>query len=153
MSLALLHSQADIIRRLLIQLGVGTAPETYTGDAGPQWPVYAADEPDAPDNAITVYDTAPVSKGRIMIGGEQIQDLGFTATVRGDHVYGFRKAKEAEIALNESVYDALVNIDGAQYIVHSCNQLTLVAFGKSDLPGTMRRRFNINGLACLYRKT
>jgi hypothetical protein len=51
MSGSLDHFPADIIRQLLIDLGVGL-DVTAT-----DWPAFSQKEPDSPDNVITVFDT------------------------------------------------------------------------------------------------
>lgn len=71
------HSPADVIRYLLIQLGLGTDPGDNT-----DWPIYAPSEPDKPDNAITVYTTAPDLHGRAMPTKEILQHFGVLIRVR-----------------------------------------------------------------------
>jgi hypothetical protein len=65
-----------VIQQVLIELGLGTDPDTDPGEA---WPVYSGSEPggqDAPDNCLTVYDTDPKPDGRSMLDGETWQHYG-----------------------------------------------------------------------------
>jgi hypothetical protein len=58
MSGSLDHFPADIIRQLLIDLGVGL------GVTATDWPAFSQKEPDSPDNVITVFDTMGRDLGR-----------------------------------------------------------------------------------------
>lgn len=77
MSSATTHSPADIIRYLLVQLGLGTLPSSNGA-----WPIYALDEPDSPDSCITVYDTTGVLDGHSLIDGEMGIHEGIQVRVR-----------------------------------------------------------------------
>ena len=59
MSGSLAHLPEDIVRYLLIDLSVGTLPSDVD-----DWPIYATQEPDKPDNVITVYGTEGNKHGR-----------------------------------------------------------------------------------------
>ena len=54
----LLHSPADILRHLLVDLGAGVLPENGTKT---NWPISEGQELNAPDNAICTYDTEGLS--------------------------------------------------------------------------------------------
>jgi hypothetical protein len=142
-SAALAHSPADIVRRLLIRLGVGTDPD----DAQP-WPVYASGEPSSPDSAITVYDTIGRQNGRIQTSGMQHEYHGVQVRVRAAaHTAGFAKARSIAVALDEDVYLTNVYIGAASYLVHSMMRTgDVIALGKSD---SKRSIFTINALASL----
>ena len=87
-TVGLVHSPADIVAQLLIDLGLGTDPTTNG-----TWPIYVGREPTIPDNCITVYDTAGVDDGRSMIDGETWNHYGFQVRVRSvDHRTGWVKA-------------------------------------------------------------
>jgi hypothetical protein len=138
----LLHSPADILRRLLVSLGLGTLPS-----AGGAWPVYAPEfSADAPDNAIVVKDTAGRTHGRTMPDGQRQGQDGAQIMVRAkDHVTGYPKAIAIAIALNQSVYDAGVTVGAARYLVHSVYCGDVLGLGKDD-PTAERNLFTVNAL-------
>jgi hypothetical protein len=142
MANTLTHSPADIIRWLLVSLGLGSDP-----DEGAPWPVYAAGEPNAPDNVITVYDTAGTDDGRSMIDGEVMGHNGVQIRVRSTtHPVGYAKADAVWTALCEEVYDNTVTIDGVSYLVHSVNKIgDVLALGK-EVPASKRSLFTINAV-------
>src|SRR3954468_4142840 len=78
MALPFLHTQANIIRWLLIGLGIGVDP-----DISPQgtWPIYSTSEPDTPDAVITIFNTTGQMDGRSMFG-EEYEHYGFQMRVR-----------------------------------------------------------------------
>lgn len=141
------HSPADVLRRLLIQLGLGTAPETRPLES---WPIYASNEPSDPDNCITVYDTAGTDDGRSMIDGELFGHYGIQVRVRSlDHATGWLKADAIQTALAETVYDNAVTIGGSSYLVHSANKIgDVLALGK-DVSDTKRSLFTLNAVLSL----
>ena len=80
MSGVLTHSPAQIIQQLFVDLGIGTLPETDS-----DWPISATQEIDgdtAPDDVITIYDTAARRDGRIMDDGVVVEHYGIQAKVR-----------------------------------------------------------------------
>ena len=96
MANSLLHSTADVIRKLLIDLSLGTQPS-----ANADWPVYCASEPSFPDNCITVYDTEGMSDGRSMVDGEVWGHNGFQIRIRAvSHTVGWLKADSIWVALS-----------------------------------------------------
>lgn len=144
MSTPMLHSPADILAQLIVDLGKGTDPT-----AGGAWPVFVAGEPTAPDNAITVYDTTPQDDGRSMIDGEMLGHFGFQVRVRGTtHSVAYVKAEAVRVALEESVYDRTVHRDGSTYLVHCVAKTNFLSIGK-DVPTSKRSLFTINGLVSL----
>lgn len=150
MSLPFLHSTADVMQSLLIQMGLADDPMD-TGTAGIGWPAFVADEPSEPDNAITCYDTTPIDDGRIQTDGECIRHPGVQVRVRGrTHAAGFAKADALRRALNEDVYDELVNISGSRYLVHCVNGAEVLFIGRES-PETRRRLFTINATVTLDR--
>lgn len=149
MSTALLHSPADMIAQLLVDLGLGTSP---TADPLGAWPVYVDQEPATPDNCITVYDTSPQSDGRSMIDGETFQHFGFQVRVRGiTHKIGYAKAEAIRVMLNENSYDKTVHLDLSHYLIHCINGTTLLRLGKNT-PSDKRSLYTINAKLCLGDK-
>ena len=143
----LAHSQADIIRYLLIQLGLGGNPLT---SPLPAWPIYAADEPDVPDNCITVYDTPGIKHCRVMPGGEVQEHHGFQVRIRAtSHPVGRTKADAIKITIDQVVYQNLITVGSTSYRVHCLNRTTDVLSLGREVPLARRSLFTVNGLASL----
>ncbi len=141
----LLHSVDDVIRRMLVQLGLVADP-----DVSPlgSWPGYTADEPSSPDNVVTVYGTTGRDFGRIMIDGERPEHEGFQVRVRAvDHPTGFRKARALAVALDTLVYRQQVSggtLSPNVYCVHSISRTSnVIPLGK-ETPKSRRKLFTIN---------
>lgn len=146
MSLSFLHSPADVIRWLLISLGLGTDPL-----ANNLWPIVVDDEPELPDNVLTIYDTTARDDGRAMIDGESWHHMGFQVRIRSrDFTAGYVKADAIQVALDEQVYQNTVSIGTARYLVDCITGTTLIRLGK-ELPASKRSLFTINALAPIIR--
>jgi hypothetical protein len=142
------HSPADVLRWLLIHLGVGTDPTT-----GGSWPIHASSEPDLPDNLITVYDTAGTTDGRIHRTGETAEHRGVMVQVRGtSQPTAWAKADSVKVALDESLSNELVTVDDAEYIVHAATRHSgPLSLGRE--PSTNRFLFTINAVVSLRQIT
>ena len=140
----LTHSPADIVRRVLIDLGLGVDPPSTP------WPVFASGEPDTPDNCITVYDTAGLDHGRSMIDGELFGHNGVQVRVRSNsHATGWTKADAIQTGMAKSVYQETVTISGQAYLVHAIAKIgDVLTFGK-ETPTSKRSLFTINALASI----
>lgn len=138
------HSPADVVRWLLVLMGLGSAP------GGGDWPVFAAGEPDLPDNCITVYDTQGTDDGRSQIDGELFSHEGIQVRVRArTHPEGWVKAHAIREALAKQAYDETVVTGGEAYLVHSINRIgNVIALGK-EVPSTKRSLFTINATVSL----
>lgn len=155
MSGNLFHSPADIIRTLLIDLGMATAPS-----AGGDWPAYVAQEPDTPDSVITVYDTAGTTGGRLQTSGETVEQHGFQVRVRdANHFEGYEKARAIAVALDESVANAVVSVGddvgtgSDTYIVYAVTRKGgIISLGKES-PASKRSIFTINAVVALRQET
>jgi len=147
-SLALLHSPAEVLQQLLQDIGAADDPE---GD-DPSWPVYSTSRPDAPDQLIAVVDTAAQDDGKLM-SGEYTQHWGVQLCVRSNgHNAGLVKAESVRRQLNEDVYQAVVNLDDATYFVPAVlARPTLVL--DTDSPNSKRCLFTINCLFVVDRRT
>lgn len=144
---ALAHSQSEVIRKALVNLSLGTDANLSPLQA---WPVYANGEPDTPDSAITVYDSAGRDGGREMINGERQEFHGFQVRVRAAaRNTGYAKARAIAVAMDESVYQNSVVIGANTYLLHSIFRTSDVLDIGRERPTSERRIFTINGLAMI----
>lgn len=141
------HSPADISSRVLISEAVGTDPDDANEDVDVEdWPIHVGNEPDNPDNCITVYDTAGKSHGRSHIDGETFEHHGIQVKVRSQsYSIGYAKAREIAVAMDTSVYDELLTIDTANYRFHSFTRVSDVLSIGND-PNRESVSFTINAL-------
>ncbi len=148
---SLSHSQADIIAQLLIDLAFGTDP-TIDGT----WPIYVTEEPDNPDNVITVYDTVGTSDGRTQFDGEQQIHHGVQVRVRSTtHHPGYDKANDIAVGLDETILRDTVGVASvfgtgtAQYFVDSVSRKgDVISLGRES-PNSKRTIFTINATVAL----
>lgn len=146
MSLQLLHSPAEIIAQVIIDLGSAT-----DGSLNQSWPIYDNVEPNDPDNCLTVYDTAGTPDGRYMVGG--IADLhhGVQVRVRSyDHSPGYAKAMEIR-ALFEPLLNKQVSLGSSLYLIECINKIGDVLPLGQDVPDSKRRAFTINVVTPITR--
>ena len=102
----LVHSPADVLRYTLVSLGVGTLP-SVNGN----WPIFATNEPETPDELITLYDTMPWVRGRSQPDGEVQEHHGVQVRVRAGHpALGFKKCWEVAQALDLQVHHLNVTV-------------------------------------------
>jgi hypothetical protein len=103
---ALQNTPSDVVRYLLVQLDVATLPTD-----GDDWPAYEGQEPDSPDDCITVYTTTGVDDGRSMIDGELWQHYGVQVRVRSStSVAGWQKANAIRDAMAKEVQREIVAV-------------------------------------------
>ena len=134
------HSPADVVRWLLVSLGQATDPA-----AGTAWPAYCANEPNAPDNVVTTYDTAGNLFGREHSGGEMQEHYGVQIRLRAaTHAAGWAKINAITTALDESTYQETVTIGAAQYCVKSARRSSGVAALGNESAASKRRVFTVN---------
>ena len=149
MSGSLVHSPAQIISQLLIDLSLGTAPV----DEG-SWPIRFSGEADSPDNVITVYDAPGIKDGRSQIDGEVQEHHGIQVRVRaGKHGVGYTKARAIAIGLDESVQLNSVTISESVYLVYAISRTSdVLALGK-DHPTSNLNLFTLNAVVALRQIT
>ena len=160
MPIAFLHSPAQIIQQVLIDLAAGTDPTPWEDEEAAialgsvaAWPVFSVGEPSRPDNVITIYDTSPQSDGSSMVDGETWFHYGFQVMVRTTlHKNGFVKANYIHKALDEDVYNTVVTLTepDVQYLIQSISGTLPLVLGK-ETPSSKRDLFTINALATLRR--
>lgn len=155
MSGALNHSPADIIRKLLVDLSVGSLPSLSTTF----WPIYVARTPDTPDSVITITDVESVKNGRVMVNGEVQEHHGIQIAVRDpDFRIGYDKAREVAITLDETVYLNLVSMDDSTgtgtstYLVQSASRVGGVISAGKDVATSKRNLFTINAVVSLRQQ-
>lgn len=143
MSVELTHSPAEILAVALIAEGVVTTP---TGLVTDLWPLHIAEEPDRPDDCLTVYDTVGQQDGSSMHGGYLWEQQGFQLRVRAStHRIGWKKADQLRTTLAQSVYFENVTIEAKTYVLYCAGDVgPILALGKESQTST-RRIFTING--------
>lgn len=141
----LTHSPGDVVRQLLIGLGLGTDP----ADSG-LWPVFAAVEPNTPDNCITLYDTESRRHGRTQTDGEIQEHHGIQFVIRSaTYASGYTKARAIAVAADETVYQNTVTISGTSYTVHQISRTGDVLALGQQTPESKRYLFTINAVVSL----
>lgn len=107
------HSPSDILRYLLIDLSVGTLPTDNQN-----WPIYVANEPNKPDNCITIYDTIGTDDGRSMIDGDIWKHDGIQVRVRSvDYRTGWDKITIVQETLAKQIRNTSIWVDDEPYLV------------------------------------
>lgn len=151
-SLIALHSQAEVIRWLLIKLGLGTDPELSQA-----WPIGKGSEFDQPDNTITVYNTTGQIDGREMIEGEVFEHYGYQIRVRATRERLVAAKMATIVRTLESVANEIVTIDAnsdvgaASYIVCAVNRRGSVIDMGKEYPTSERNVFTLNAVSAIYR--
>lgn len=145
MSGALDHTQAKIMRALLIFLGQATLPSD-DGD----WPAFTGHEPNAPDSVITIYNTTGLKDGRSMIDGEVEMHPGVQIRVRApDEDGASTKINAIAQALDTEVKYAVVTIDGSVYTIYSVSRTSDPFSLGQETPNSSRYIFTLNVVASL----
>lgn len=136
---ALAVTSVEIVRRVLIDLGLGVLPS-----AGGAWPIYAHTEPQDGDNIIVVIGTSPEINAHIQIDGDVEQYHGIQILVRSsnDEVGGV-KAYAVEAALN-AVLNQTVSYSGHTFQVQSAIKRSGFSFLGAEAPVSHRRIFSMN---------
>jgi hypothetical protein len=138
------HSPAAVLRQALVDLGLGSDP-----GAGQEWPAFATKEPDAPENALTLYDTAGRDLGRTAPDQGRTEMPGVQVRVRAGRVAdGWAKANALAVALDR-VYWQTVVVDSTPYLLWHVARTTGVLSLGLDSPNTARRLFTVNALASI----
>ena len=151
---------SDIVRTIMTSYSMG---ETYTsGHSGgsaadsDDWPIAVHNMPDAPDNMIAVFDTAPVRQGRLM-WGKVLFNPGFQIRVRSnDYQWGWQQANNLMRALSESVLPPPdgnpISLNSRAYHVQTVRIVSgPLAMGKEEKV-SKRYLFSINGTLTVDRK-
>lgn len=147
-ALPLLHSPADIVRGVLIDLGAASSPDISPRTA---WPAFSGKEPDSPDEVITLYDTQGFSDGRFMIDGELFSHPGIQLRVRSkDTPRGYSKASQLRSAL-AGILNAELTIGANSYVLHCVAKISDVIALGDESPQSKRQLFTVNAVASVRR--
>lgn len=148
MSLPLLHSPADIVAQLMIDLGAASDPVAVPQGA---WPVFVKGEPSTPDNCLTVYDTSPKDGGRIMVDGSRTQHYGLQVRVRAaTENTSTIKATGLRVFFDESVKYRGVTFGARHYLVHCFSTVNVLSVGR-ETPTSKRFIHTVNLMTSLIR--
>lgn len=140
MSTRLQHAPSDIVRQVLIDLGLASATGT--------WPCTTSKELDKPDNCLTCYDDEPQHDGRAMSGGQTFQHYGIQVRVRSATLpVGRDKAEAILHSFSEVVEQRTVTVGSTQYRINCFAKLGIVRLG--EMPGSQRQLHVINGIVSI----
>jgi hypothetical protein len=148
----LLHSAAQVVQQLLVDLGLGNLP--VTTPTQPEWPVHHNNEPGSPNNVMTVTDTTPVEGRRDSFGNREIR-RGVQIMVRGGtHSQGFPRAEAVADALDSLVHPRSVTVTyvapAQQYCVSGVKVVgRVLRLGK--VGNESREKYSINVLIKVRR--
>jgi hypothetical protein len=143
-----MHSPADIIYQLLLDLNLGTED----GD----WKMFVGFLPDlsptqASDNAIAVYDTAGKFDGRLMYSGHQVEHPGVQIRVVGP-VYPDTWEKVNAIALaldGVGKVSVAVSSEEAYVVANVSRSGSIIPMGMEEEGDRRRHNFTINAMLTL----
>ena len=147
MSGNLTHPPSDIVRRLLITKGYGTLPS-----ASGSWPIFHLNEPDNPDNCITIYNTENNDQGRVQFSLARTEYFGVQIRVRDKSSSGV-KARTIASALDSAIYRDTVTISSSTYLVQSVNKITGPIYLGRNQPNSNLSLFTINAVVDVKQTT
>ena len=138
---------ADIIRQILVDGSFGSNNSN-------EWPIYVGFLPDAPNDAICIYDTAGRMDGRVMGSGEQIEHPGIQVRVRGVN-YLETQTKATAIAFYlDGLNHVVVEVESdTVFVVQNVSRaggILSVGVEESD---KRRHHFTINATVTLREQT
>jgi hypothetical protein len=146
--IVLVSSPADVLSRMLVNLGLVTDPTASPLQA---WPAFVNDEPDEPESCVTVYDTANRSDGRRMTDGYRVYHRGVQVRVRAALVeVGFAKAEAISFGLDAAAYPLVVAVDTERYKINNVSTLGVMRVGK-DVPSVKRVIHTLNMYVSIVR--
>lgn len=145
------HPASYVIRKWLID-GQYAA---WQDGAVVDWACYQGHMPDAPDNAVAVYDTMGNRDGRLMTG-RTILHPGIQVKVRGsDYLTAFRKLEAMRIGLQRIKRHVVVMDNGDEFIIGNVSPAgDIMPLGQEHGEGvaSTKRRwlFTLNCLCTFY---
>jgi hypothetical protein len=145
-TITLLTSPADMIRQLLLDLGL----TNITG----RWTTYVGFLPESPDDAVCVYDTAGKPDGRLMATGEQVVHEGIQVRVRGVS-YPDVWAKSKEIATGLDVVGRILialSSTEAYTLANVSRTGDIISVGVEEEGGRRRHHFTVNAIVTIEKE-
>lgn len=144
----LYHTAQRIVVELLIDLGLSQAYNT----TGASWPTYYNNEPDEPDQCITVYSTQGTSDGRLMSDGEVQEHYGILMQFRStDADTNELKARAVATGLDSFTPRTIVTISPHTYQVINMSRSGNINYLGRDRENKNRFLHTINYLATIVR--
>lgn len=136
------HSPADITRYQLIAGSQGTLPTNNS-----TWPIFVGNEPDTPDDCITVYDVTGEAEGITQIDGEVQERYSIQIRVRSAiHTTNYIKCQSIQNYLDKSIKRTTLTISSSDYLIHDyIRRQPILRLGK-DTPNSKRELFVLNYL-------
>ncbi len=137
-------SPADVVRWLMVGLGLGIQPSTRS--LGTPWPINTSLEPAQPDDCITIKNTVGMDDGRTMADGIPHAHFGIQIRVRStDERTGWIKADSIRATLATQVRMISVTLpSGSTYNVACIAHIgQVIPIGK-ETPNSKRNVFTLN---------
>lgn len=139
----LTHPPSQIIRQLLIDLGIAGEPTA-------EWPAFHGREPAAPDDCITIYTTQGTVQSRIMVDGKIVEKRGLQVRVRaGTESAGWLRADLIRTTLTQNVYKKVVHVGSSNYLVHSADRFGEIMNIGTESPKNIRIIHTMNFVAAI----
>lgn len=149
MSDGLIHTPAEIIRQLILNLELGEP----IADPLARWTVFHSNLPELPHDAILISDTEGVLQGREHVEGHLETKYGIQVMVRSNNVsQGYIKATRIKEAFSEDVLRTEVELEGEVYLIQAITCRSPVIDVGRDTTGK-RYRKTVNAIVSLHNTT
>lgn len=150
-SILLNHTPDQVLRQLLIDLGVGVM-----GGKQGDWPIFCTEEPETPDECITLYWGAGQLDGLFQINGETQEHYGIQVRVRGKgYQSAYDKVKSVMLELEQHVMMTTVTVPlvdavaAGTYVAECCTRASGPLYLGTERDNAERDVFTINYLATI----
>lgn len=157
MSLDLKHEPAAIVKQLLVDKGFAVDSAVIQTYPVKDWTVWVNNEPEGPDNVITVYDTQASSSGRDMISGHELLHRGIQFRIRSaDPRAGGAEAELLRVQITTQVNRVVTTVESgqptqSQYRIAAFSGVSGVLTLGREMPQSRRNVFTINALCAIER--
>lgn len=141
MAQTLTHQPSQIVRQLLIDLGLGTN--------GGTWPVYYGKTPDLPDSLLVVNDIEPQLDGQLMPSGAVVQHRGIQIMVRAALDADAWLRADALITDLAGVLRRVIVVSGTNYMLQKLANIRGPIRLGMEREATHRHLYTINMLAAV----
>lgn len=157
----LTNPTSKVVRQLLIDGSLGQSGGSVSGTSGSSsdWPIFAPNTPDLPDNVVVIKDTSGIQQGRLNIDGSEVYRPGIQILVRSnDYDTGWEKIQRIATYLDESVLRSSATVGSTSYFVDAWSRASgPISLGKESegrrletSAGTSKRYlFTLNGTLSL----